>query len=36
MLGLILAVCIVAVALLGTQNRDSLEDSASKISGAVN
>ena len=36
MLALILAVCIVALAFLGTQNRNSLEDSASKISGAVN
>ena len=36
MLGLILAVCIVAMAFLGTQNRNSFEDSASRISGAVN
>ena len=36
MLALILAVCIVALAFLGTQNRNSLEDSASKIYGTVN
>lgn len=36
MLGAILAVCIAALTFLGTQNRDSFEDSANKISGAVN
>ena len=36
MLGAILAVVIAAVTFLGTQNRDSLENSATAISGAVN
>ena len=36
MLGLILAVCIAAVAFLGTKNQESFDSSASAISGAVN
>lgn len=36
MIGLILVVAVAAVAFLGTQNRDSFEDTANQISGAVN
>ena len=36
MLALILIVCIVAVAFMGKQNADSLDNSATAISSAVN